>query len=364
MASYEKKENGKWSVRFRVFEDGCEINKRISGFRTKREAEKAYSDYLNRKIHQDDGTSNITFEKLCGSYFAFCETRIKQTSLYDEKNKVKKHVLPFFGKTLVVEIKPLQIANWQSKMSKEYSYSHVSNIRILFNSILKFGEKYYDLPNPMKKVDSLRNLSPKKEMSIWTVEQFERFFNIVDDETERTFFTVLFYCGLRRGEALALTWEDYDEKSHRLKITKSVTNRIVGKDWAITTTKNKNSVRTILVPERVHNELLLLKKGKKKKDFMFKGERPLPMETVRRHFHEYQRKTDLPKIRIHDLRHSCASHLLSTENGKSISPVAVAKYLGHTVEVLLSTYAHMLPNAEMEIVEKFNTRTHSVPTEK
>ena len=65
------------------------------------------------------------------------------------------------------------------------------------------------------------------------------------------------------------------------------------------------------------------------------------------------KKAELNIIRLHDLRHSCASHLLSNANGISVSPIAVAKYLGHSVDMLLKTYAHMLPSGEEEIMNKF-----------
>lgn len=364
MASYEKRENGTWSVRFRTFVDGVEVNKRLSGYKTKKAAEEAYAKFASMGIDPTRSSKeSITFKQLCEEYIRIIASRVKPSSLYDKKSRIKNHLSPVFGEKKVCNIRPMDIAQWQISLLKYYSFAHANNSRTLLVSIFSFGSKYYDLPNPMNKVDPLRNLSPKKEMSVWTIQQFEKFINIVDDPIENAYFTLLFFCGLRRGEALALTWKDYNEETHRLKINKSITEKVDGKAWSVTTPKSSSSTRTILVPDQVHVALTSLSHTLQD-DFIFGGSRPMPAETTRRHFLSYTRSANLPVIRIHDLRHSCASHLLSNENGNAVSPVAVAKYLGHTVETLLRTYAHILPNGETEIIRKFEYVPNSYPNKK
>ena len=355
MASYERATNGKWSVRFRAFVNGNEKNMRLSGYKTRKEAEKAYADYLHGTIQpKDEKEDDITFEKLTGAYLRYHAERVKPSSFYEAKNKINKHILPTFGEKLVKDIRPLDVLNWQSSLTDQgYAFKMKNILRMYLNSIFSYGEKYYDLPNPVKKVDGFRDRSIKPEMNVWTIEQFNRFLEVVADEELRALFTLLFYCGLRKGEALALTWGDYDFDRHRLRINKSITRKEDGKAWSVTTPKNSHSVRTILVPDAVDTALTALYKRQSTKAFIFGNDRPLAENTLTRQFKTLTTKAELPEIRIHDLRHSCASHLLSNENGQAVSPVAVAKYLGHTVEMLLTTYAHILPNGEEEIVKKF-----------
>ena len=358
MASYEKTENGKWSVRFRAFVNGTEKNMRLSGYKTRKDAEKAYAAYLNGTIQpKDEKEDEITFEKLTGAYISYKRTRVKFSTLYDSKQKINCHILPYFRTKLVKEIRPIDILNWQNDLTeKNYAFKYKCTLRMYLNSIFSYGEKYYDLPNPAKKVDGFRDLTIKPEMKVWTIEQFIRFLEVVDDEVLRALFTLLFYCGLRKGEALALTWADYDFDHRRLRINKSITRKEEGKPWSVTTPKNSHSVRTILVPDAVHIALTSIYNRQSLKAFIFGDDRPLAENTLTRQFKAFTKKAELPEIRIHDLRHSCASHLLSNENGQAISPVAVSKYLGHSVEMLLKTYAHILPNGETEIVKKFDKK--------
>lgn len=353
MASYEKKENGTWSVRFRAFVDGVEKNKRLSGFKSKKAAEIAYGEYLTHEITPKKPTEDITFKQLAEAYFHAQQSRVKASTMYDVQDRVNKNIIPYFGEKNVVDIMPIDILNWQNGINDKFAYSYKSNLYGYLATIFHFGNRYYNLPVPTDKVDNFRNLEPKKEMQIWTVEQFRHFTAFVKNPTMLVLFSVLFYGGLRKGEAFALTWRDYNFTTHKLSITKSITRKVKGKAWAVTTPKNLHSFRTILVPTVLHDALCSIPKGKPN-EFIFGGNRPLPQTTVERYFKNYTKAADLPIIRIHDLRHSCASHLLSNADGVNLSPIAVAKYLGHTVEMLLKTYAHMLPNDDLRIANKFS----------
>lgn len=351
MANFEKRDNNLWTVRFRHIVNGKEVNKRLSGFKTKKEAEKAYIEFIKGNITKTDTKDEITFEKLANAYLGYQKKRIKASSLYDQENIVYNHLLPTFGEIAVDKIKPLDVLNWQASIDK-YSYKYKTNLRALLVAIFRFGNKYYDLPIPTDKVDTFRNLESKKEMSVWTIDQFKVFIENCPNLEYRVFFSVLFYGGLRKGEAFALQWQDYDFATRKLKITKSITRKERGKAWAITTPKNKNSVRTITIPLALHEELCSLTVTAPT-DFIFGKTRPLVDNSTTRYFQDCVKTAKLPMIRLHDLRHSCASHLLSNANGASVSPIAVAKYLGHNVDMLLKTYAHILPSGEEEIVKKF-----------
>ena len=82
MASYEKR-NNLWSVRFREVVDGREVNKRLSGFKTKKEAMKAYKDYKPNVDSEETASSNITpiyFNDLVQLYIDFSKPRMKESS--------------------------------------------------------------------------------------------------------------------------------------------------------------------------------------------------------------------------------------------------------------------------------------------
>lgn len=337
MPSFEQRDSGLWSVRFTTYEGEKEKTKRLSGFKTKREAREAYEKYKAENITRSKRkpTPADNFRDLLALYLEHQKTALKESSFEDYRLRIGKHIAPFFGDGPTLDITPAKILEWQHTLDG-YSYKYKITLRGLLISIFRFGHKYYDLPNPMDKVDGFRNLDGKKEMSIWTEEEFARFLSCADDPLYHAFFRFLYATGCRRGEALALTRGDIDVGKRVVSITKSVSFRT--KDgFKVTSPKNAASNRRIVVSQSVLDEILSLPDGK----FIFGGEKPVTEATIRRRLSNYAKRAGLNEIRLHDLRHSHASLLIS----KGVSIVAVSKRLGHaTTEQTLNTYAHMMPS--------------------
>lgn len=78
-------------------------------------------------------------------------------------------------------------------------------------------------------------------MLYFTVEEFNKFIDKVNELNYKAFFTTLFYCGLRLVEALTLTWNDI--KDGKINVNKSLTSKIKGESFTITTPKNNSSIR-------------------------------------------------------------------------------------------------------------------------
>lgn len=373
MPSYEKnKSSGLWSCRFReIDENGMSHQKRLSGYQTKREAQYGYEDYIktaeerkqNKIITQTapkTDPDDIIFDELYNSFIEFKRTRVKETTLYDLEKKTKSRLLPFFSGKKLKDIKPATVLEWQNSLSK-YSYQYRSNLLSFLSAIYSYGEKYNDITNIMNKVDRPRNLEGKKEMLFWTPEQFKKVVNNIKSPEYKMLYKLLYVTGCRRGEALALSWEDIDSEKGVITVNKSVAFKVKteNKNYKITTPKNLGSNRTIAIPEFLVKELKEYKKwqldNKINTEFVFGGNAPLPPTSVRRVLDEAANKVNVPKIRVHDLRHSCASYLIHA----GVSIVAVSRQLGHTnIEQTLNTYSHMLPDDRIIIrnnLEKLGT---------
>ena len=364
MPSYEKnKSSGLWSCRFREpDENGIIHQKRLSGFATKREAQYGYEDYIKTTEEREAAKQaaeqaaatepgNITFDELVELYFAFKKSRVKESTYYDLTQKINLRLKPFFAGRRMKDIKPAMVLEWQDTLS-EYSYKYRSSLMSHLASIYGFGEKYHDIINIMGKVDRPRNLEGKKEMQFWTPEEFSRVLEQITSPEYKTLFLTLFVTGCRRGEALALTWNDIDEKDQTLVISKSVAHKVWenGKNYKVTTPKNVGSNRKIAVPKFLSEELMKYKEWQKANrsamEFVFGGADPLPPTSIARYLDKAAEAANIKKIRIHDLRHSAASYLIH----KGVSIVAVSKQLGHNnVEQTLNTYSHMLPDDQTMI---------------
>lgn len=350
MASYEQNKNSKlWSVRFREDTPDGVKNKRLSGFKTKKEAQTGYIKYVNEKpkIAASVPSEELLFADLIRRYLEHTKARIKASSYYDIESKISKHIMPYFDNKLVSEVTPLDILNWQQTVD-HYSYKYKSGLRTFLSSIYKFGERYYDIKNIIPKVEPFRNLEKKKKMLFWTSDEFKTFIEHVSDFEFNVFFRTLYITGCRKGEALALEWSDIDFKKKTISITKSLTRKESGKAYAITTPKNASSNREVDIPKSLCDLLTTLKSSQETHTFVFGDDRPFAERTIDRRFSTAIQLSGVPKIRIHDLRHSCASLLIS----QGVSIVAVSQRLGHSnIEQTLNTYSHMMPADATKIIE-------------
>lgn len=364
MASYEKRPSGLWSVRFKIMSpDGVETYKRLSGFKTKKEATYAYEDYLRTPEPQpsqipapapepEPTASDMLFSELVDMFLSFKKSRIKAGSFYDLEKKLSSRIIPYFGKMVIKDITPSVVLDWQATLS-EFSYRYQKHLFGYMKSIYRFADKYHDITNIMTKVDPPRNLEGKKEMLFWTPEEFKAFISKVENPGYNAFFKFLYLSGCRKGEALALTWSDFDFEKQIVKITKNVAYKVGknGKSYQITTPKNQHSNRTLHLPPFFFDELkeyqTWQKENTKAQAFVFGSEDPFPPTSIERVMQAAEAASGVKHIRIHDLRHSCASYLIH----KGVTIVAVSKHLGHaSTKQTLDTYSHLLPDDNSQII--------------
>ncbi len=365
MPSYEKNKNsGLWSCRFRETDEKGETHqKRLSGYKSKKDAQYAYEDYIKSEEEREAAKKaeeeakkrlpdEMTFLQLYHLFIDFKRTRVKNSTLYDMEKKITDKILPTFAEMKVKEIAPSDVLKWMNRLSG-YSYCYRKNLFSFLAAICSFGEKYYTIPNVTKNVDRPRNTERKREMEIWTPEEFSAAISTEEDPVFIAFFTTLYTLGCRRGEALAITWNDINFAKNTIKIDKNITfkttNKQNGQSYEVTTPKNKGSVRIVAAPPFLLDILKGIKPAKitPEKPFVFGGESPLSATNIERHLTNCAVAAGIKRIRVHDLRHSCASYLIHS----GVSIVAVSRQLGHTdVEQTLNTYSHLLPDDRSQII--------------
>lgn len=212
-----------------------------------------------------------------------------------------------------------------------------------------FSDFYYNITS-FKSINDV-----KEEMKFYTYEEFKQFLSVEEDIMYICLFEILYYCGLRRGELLGLTWNDINFNSRRLTVRNNVVSvkNESGGYWSISTPKTASSARTIPLPAVLIEHLKQLKNESKKIYgfsewwFIAGNIKPIADSTLRKRNNDNASKAGVQRIRIHDFRHSCASLLIN--NGANVT--IVAKYLGHTkIEETLNTYSHMFENKLNEVV--------------
>ena len=367
------KRNSSWYITGKIKKcDGTyySYTKKAKGAKTKKDAQMFEAYFLNQYQEKNNYAYKITFKALCDE-FLDSNVDVKQVTLRTKKDVLNK-ACSVFGDKYINTITKDYLQKYVRELEREYSEEYVSKIYYAINSVFKYAvQQDYLQVNQMAKVRKRVNKDKvKKEMQFWEPDEFNVFIRYVDDSTYKTLFTFLYHMGTRKGETLALKWKDIDFQSNTVSIYKSITNKIDGKAWEITSPKTQNSIRNISMPDIVKESLMAWKDEQRKvfgfsEDcFVFGFYRPLSSTTIARRLKEAVDKANadghnLSLIRIHDFRHSHASYLINNKSDK-FTDFDIANRLGDTVNTLHDTYAHWFSTADASIIEMMNDNTQTV----
>lgn len=346
MKAEKDPKTGKWLIQFRYTDWKGERRKSTKrGFGTKREAEEWLRNFLTQQAQDID----MLFEDFVPIYLEDMGHRLREHTMYQKRHMIIEKILPVFGKKKLSAITPVDVRNWQNDLMKRgFAPTYLRSINNQLVAIFNYAVKYYDLPkNPCHKAGSMGR-KHTDEMLFWTKPEYLRFAESIMDKPMGYYaFEVLYWCGIREGELLALTPADIDLDKATLSISKSYQR--IGQRDIITPPKTPKSVRIIKLPPFLRDELSDYMKsiyGLKDDDRLF---------PVTKYFlsHEMTRgckASGVKKIRIHDLRHSHVSLLIEMH----FPPTAIADRLGHeTIDITLH-YAHMFPSRQDEMAEKLD----------
>lgn len=326
------------------------------GFTKKKDAVKAEIIF---KENVKDPYKNITLEELFNVYAAYTEKRIKE-STYKVQNRLLERWIDILGDVNIKSITTHDIEVAMELMINNVGYETAKNYLSRINKMMRFAvRKGYLETNPCSPIELVKDPNEKKtEMKYWTLEQFNLFIPYVENPLYHLLFTNQFYMGMRIGETLALTWEDVDLENNTIAIKKTWSKDL----HKITTPKTPNSYRTITMPKFLSDEYREFKDmlDVPEKSFVFGIDIPVCNTTVRTRMREAiklaneNNEEQIPIIRIHDLRHSCASYMIGNmvrDGSSNFSLYDVAKRLGDNLSTVLSVYAHWLPQADKGIAK-------------
>lgn len=352
-----------YDVVFRIHEvDGTPRQKWLRGYENKTMAKQGYLDYVEKYCevvrHAPRKKKNPEKEKLLigdliTQYIATLGNQNKPSVIYDKVHTFDLYVTPTFKDVSIFDLTKEALYQWQdalwttknARTGKYLSYKYLMKIRSFFNAFLEWCEQRYSVKNLLEDITKPKRRQATKKMNFWTREQFQTFIDVVDDPTYHALFTFMFFTGRRKGEIFAL--HKTDVQKDKITFDKSVTRKTYGMEsWEVTSTKAEK-VTTVPVCKIVQDEIKRYKPPKDGK-FYFGGLEPFPEQRVSRAFKHYTSLTNLPTIRIHDLRHSFASMLIHL--GANL--MVVADLISDTVEMVTKTYAHLYQEDKLNIISK------------
>lgn len=360
MSVHKNTKNNTWYVKYK--------NKTFRGFKTKHDAQ---LHEAKLKIESKIEVTNIYIYDVAKDFLETYKTKVTYGTYAKNENIINNIILPNIKNSNIHKITELDCRDFQLKVLKmEYSTIYKNRIIGAYKMLFKHAQKYFKLSNnPTHIMDNFKLTYEEKikeksrELNVWNDEEFNSFIQQVNKPMYKELFIVLYYTGIRLGEALALKWSDFD--NGKLSINKSLTRKTNKGSYELKEPKNISSIRHIDLGESLNTFLINFKSNEMKMCsfnndwFMFGRLNPLPQTTIDRVKEKAIKNANVRRIRIHDFRHSHASNLIA--NGINI--VAVSKRLGHSdINMTLKVYTHLLEKNEEELRSYINKSSHNLLT--
>lgn len=328
-----------------VEKDGDRKRYRSKAYKTIRERKQAEREYYK-------GLDGHTFNDIIDLYITTTGKRWKKSTRETNERRLS-HIRKLYGDKTPSGLTEGDLRGFYDYLDKlvkvdknglrrPYSAYYKNQVITYFKAVCNYAELYLNEKSMIPKMIQYYPKPRQQKMSFWTEEQFKAFISCVDDIEYRCFFTFLYYTGLRRGEALALTFDDVDFNRHTISITKAWNK----KDFADISPKTKSSVRTIPICDKAYDCILQMKEHHSGR--IFSGDRPLAPVNIDRKKKDAIERSGVPYIRIHDFRHSFVSLMIN--RGRNIS--MVSQYVGHaSTQTTLDVYAHFFPETLKSVID-------------
>ena len=352
MAAFKNKTNGTWYVQFRYTDWKGERQQKLKrGFATKKEAQAWEREFLMQK----QADVNMTFESFAQLYEKDMKPKLKLNTWLTKESIIQKKILPYFGKRKLSEITAKDVMDWQNVIrgltdakGKPYSPTYLKTVHNQLSALFNHAVRYYGLQvNPAAKAGNM-GVEERREMLFWTKEEYLKFADAMMDKPLSYYaFEMLYWCGIREGELLALTPADFDFEKQTVSISKSY-QRIKGQD-VITDPKTAKSNRVIQMPAFLCEEM---------EDYIKSLYAVEPTDRIfavtksylHREMDRGAKEAGVKRIRIHDLRHSHISLLIDM----GFTALAIADRVGHESIDITYRYAHLFPTRQAEMADKLN----------
>lgn len=369
MANFKKHSTG-WEYRVKYKDPFTQKFREKSqrGFPTKKEAQLAAADFekkINEGFEQSDDIELSTF--LRNWLKEYKEGTIRKNTLILHQNNIDNHITPYFKKIRIKDIKPIMYQKFLNSLTeKNYSKRTVELVHATMHNAMEKAVTLCKIEkNPCNGVTIKGH---KKDQSVQFIES-----NDIPNFLQAAhqygyiywiFFKVLIETGMRKGEAAALQWTDIDFKNQTINIFKTLDFSAKENESLFGDTKTFNSKRTIRISKSLVIDL--------KYHLNYQNQNKLALNNVYRHdlnlvlckddgnfipksslFNSFSRilkRSGLPSMPIHGLRHTHA--VLMLESGVDMK--YVQERLGHgSIQITSDIYAHISKKIETDNMEKY-----------
>jgi integrase len=368
------KRGNSWAVVVEVGRDpatGRRVRKWHSGYRTKRDAERARTEILSRLDH---GTYVSPDRRTVGSYLEgdwlpAVRARLKASTWDSYSRNIRLHISPELGPIPLQALTATRLNEFYASLlsqgrrdgngglaPKTVRYLH----GIIRKALADAARWNLVQRNVADQADPPATRSTAPEMKTWTADELARFLDFVSDDRLYAAWVVTATTGLRRGEVLGLRWIDIDLDASRLSVQQTLVSVAYETRFSVPkTARSRRSVSldaTTVAALRAHRKRQLKERMSWGKAYQDSGlvvtrENGTSVHPDRftQMFDKHVKHSGLPRIRLHDLRHTHATLALAA----GVHPKVVSERLGHaTVAFTLDVYSHAVPALQEEAADR------------
>jgi integrase len=349
---YQRKD-GRWVGQYLVYLPSGPKYRYIYAKTRKLAAEK-----LTKAMADRDGgfvfdDKNLTLSDFLDLWLSDCVKDTVRAGTFERyKGIVNTHISPALGRLRLKALTPAHVQGfYRGRLDSGLSPATVQKIHVVLHKALSQAVKWSLVPRNVTEAVSAPRPVPK-EMRPLSAKEARGLLEAAAGDSLEALWVLAVHTGMRQGELLALKWTDVDLEAGKVSVRRTLTRE--RGHYSLGEPKTKRSRRTVKLTGAATDTLKghlsrqmadIDRLGDLYKDqglvFATGSGAPLNPSNVRnRNLRRLLRKAELPAIRFHDLRHTCATLLLS----RNVHPKIVQEMLGHsTVAITLDTYSHVLP---------------------
>jgi integrase len=354
--SIHRRKNGGWCAQYTVYTAKGRKRRTVYGKTRAEVAKKLAKGLSDREAGVVFDVENLTVGEYLDRWLKdSVEGNVGPRTLSNYQLQVRQHLRPASGQIKLKILSPAHVQGlYRSKLDSGLAPSSVRYIHAVLHRALKQALRWGLVPRNASESVDLPKLG-NEEVEVLLPEEVRAFLEAAREDRLEALYAVAVTVGLRRGEFLGLRWTDLElDGEPKLRVGRQLQRMRDGLGRRFVAPKGGKG-RTIRLPARTVEALkahrarqaeMRLKAGPLYQDsgLVFTSEIGTPLEPSnidRRSFKPLLEKAGLPNIRFHDLRHTCATLLLS----RGVNPKFVQELLGHAdIKLTLGTYSHFLPS--------------------
>ena len=351
-----------------TWQEGGQRRQAKRSFRTKKEAQASLTELL--AAHQT-GTfvapSRMPLRDFVEPWLAGLQNQgRKATTLRGYRNALA-YALPTLGDVSLQELRASDLDALYSTLMKTgnragkgLSLTSVHHVHAAINKMLHDSERKGLVMRNVARLANAPSLTTARsrgpEMHVWTPAELGSFLRSIEGNRNEALFRLMAMTGMRRSEVVGLRWSDVDLRASSLNVAQAAT--VVDGHEVVDVPKTRRSRRVIdldvdtvalLQRHRGQQRELFLRLGAPAtaSDRVFTNEigDPIRPHSIGQAFGRLVESVGVPRIRLHDLRHTHASHLLMA----GVNVKVVSERLGHaSVSFTLDTYGHVMPGQQAQ----------------